>query len=246
VGRQVPAVVVTEGLGKDYRPPGRWRDLARGRLLGTPSPALRDVSLTIHAGEVVVVMGENGAGKSTLFKLLGGLLLPTYGSARVDGHDVARGGAALRACAVYVGGESRAMQLRLSVRQNLEFFAALFGHDDMAARIDSVLARVGLSDAADKRAGELSTGMHKRLGLARGLLGEPRLWLLDEPTSGLDARAARSVRQLVRELAGQGAAVLVATHLMDDARELARRGLVLAGGRVVYDGAVDGLEAQLA
>jgi heme ABC exporter ATP-binding subunit CcmA len=244
VGGQVPAVVVADGLGKDYRPPGRWRDLARGRLHGTPTPALRDASFTLAAGEIVVVMGENGAGKSTLFKLLGGLLLPTHGRASVDGHDVARGDAGLRARAVYVGGDARAMQQRLSVRQNLEFFAALFG-GSAAGRIDAVLARVGLGEAADKLAGELSTGMHKRLGLARGHHGEPRLWLLDEPTSGLDARAARSVRALVRELAAAGAAVLVSTHILDDARELATRGLVLAGGRIVYDGPCAGLEAQL-
>jgi ABC-2 type transport system ATP-binding protein len=242
-------VVVTDRLGKDYRAAAGWRDLARGRVRGVARTALDGVSLRVEAGEVVAIMGENGAGKSTLLKTLAGLLAPTRGSGRVAGHELARGGAGLRRAAAYVGGDARSFAWRLSVRENLEFFAALAGHAPAAARarIDAALARVGLADVAGRRAAELSTGMHKRLSLARGLLGAPRAWLLDEPTSGLDPAAARGVRTLVKELAGAGAAVVLCTHLVEDARAVAARAVVLRGGRVVYDGGVvgEGLEVAL-
>ena len=240
-------VVVAEGLGKDYRAAAGWRDLAALRLRGAARTAIFEVDLRVDAGEVVAIMGENGAGKSTLLKTLAGLIAPTRGRGHVAGHDLARGGADLRRAAAYVGGDARSFAWRLSVRENLEFFAALAGHAPAGARarIDAALARVGLSAAAERRAAELSTGMHKRLSLARGLLGAPRAWLLDEPTSGLDPAAARGVRTLVRELAGAGAAVVLCTHLVEDARAVAARGVVLRAGRVVYAGAVDGLEAAL-
>ncbi len=240
-------IVVAEGLGKDYRGAASWRDLAALRLRGTPRRALDTIDLRVAAGEIVAIMGENGAGKSTLLKTLAGLVSPSRGRGAVAGHDLGRGGAGLRRAAVYVGGDARSFAWRLTARENLEFFAALAGHDAVAARarIDAALARVGLGDAGDRRVAELSTGMHKRLSLARGLLGAPRAWLLDEPTSGLDPAAARAVRELVRELAAAGAAVLLCTHLLDDARAVAARGVVLRDGRVAYAGSVDGLEAAL-
>lgn len=232
-------VAVTE-LGKDFRPPARLRDLWAGRLVGPPVRALDGVTFQVDAGEIVAVLGENGAGKSTLFRCLAGLLSPTRGRAVVAGCDVAKGGAALRRRAAYVGADPRSFSLRLSGRANLEFFAALHGSSREAARrrAAEALSRVGLEDAADRRVAEYSTGMQKRLSLARVFLGDARVLLLDEPTGGLDPRAARDVRAFVRELAAAGRSVLVATHVLDEAEALAGRALVLRAGQLVHDGPV--------
>jgi ABC-2 type transport system ATP-binding protein len=255
VGEQVPEVtaqpaIAASGLGKVYRSVPRLGELLRGRFRAAAVTALVDVSLEARPGEIVAILGENGAGKSTLLKCLAGLLAPTTGRATVCGHDVAGGGVALRRDARYVAGDPRSFTWTLSGRVNLEFFAALHGYRRAEARrvAGELLARVGLDEAAaGRRVAEYSSGMRQRLALARGFLGDPRVLLLDEPTSGLDPKAARVQRTLLRELAGAGRTLVVATHLVEEARELDARTLVLRGGRVVFEGAAGPeLEAALA
>lgn len=242
-------MVEARALGKEYRSQATWRDLLRGRLRGQPLRALTDVSIDAAAGEIVAVLGRNGAGKSTLLKCLGGLVVPTRGRATVAGHDCARGGAQLRRDAVYVAGDARSFAWRLSGRANLEFFAALHGWGGAAARrrVGEALARVELDEAAAARAvGEYSTGMRQRLALARAFLGEPRVLLCDEPTAGLDPKAAAHLRTFLRGLAADGRAVVLATHQLDEVRELAARAVVLDEGRVAWAGAPGGaMEAAL-
>jgi ABC-2 type transport system ATP-binding protein len=237
-------VIRAERLGKDYRSRPGWRDW-RGKVV----TGLKEASLEVAAGEIVCVLGENGAGKSTLLKCLAGLATPTRGSGTVAGHDVRTPSAALRRDAIYVAGDPRSFAWRLSGRANLEFFAALHGwaRRDAAARVRDVLSQVGLdAAAADRSVAEYSTGMRQRLALARGFLGEPKVLLLDEPTAGIDPRSAASLRDLVRGFAKAGCAVVIATHMIEEARELAARAIVLAQGRVTYSGAVSGaLEAAL-
>ena len=231
--------ISVERLAKVYRPAPRLGDLLRGRLGGRPVTALEDVSLEARSGEVVAILGENGAGKSTLLKCLAGLVAPTRGRVEVAGHDAGAGGAALRRDVRYVAGEARSFAWGLSGRANLEFFAALFGHrrDEARRRAGELLGRVGLDEAAAaRRVGEYSSGMRQRLALARGFLGEPRVFLFDEPTSGLDPRAARAHRRLLASLAEEGRTVLIATHLVDEARELSHRTIVLGAGRVLSAG----------
>ncbi|MFH0899775.1 MAG: ABC transporter ATP-binding protein [Pseudomonadota bacterium] len=236
-------LVEAEGLGKDYRQAASWRDILAGRLRGRTVRALDTVSLSLAAGEVLVLFGMNGAGKSTLLKCLAGLVAPTRGRAQVCGHDCTMPSTDLRRDAVYVAADPRSFAWRLSGRANLEFFSALVGWNrhGRRRRVADALTKTGIvQEIAERRVSDYSAGMRQKLALARALLGTPRVFLLDEPTAGLDPRAAREHRRLIRSLAESGCAVLVATHLVEEAQNLGRRAIVLEQGRIVFSGLVAG------
>jgi ABC-2 type transport system ATP-binding protein len=241
--------VVAEGLSKTFRPPAALGDMLRGRFFGKPLEALSQVSFSVAPGEIVCVMGPNGAGKSTLVRILGGLLLPSAGSARVAGVDVASGGAAFRRRVAFVVGDERSFHFRVSGRANLHYFAALHGLTGREARrrTAALLERVGLGEAADRRYREYSRGMRQRLALARGLLADPQVLLLDEPTLGLDPRGARDLRVFLREQAIRqpGRTAIVCSNDPGEARALADRVLFLERGRLHADAPPERIEAEL-
>jgi ABC-2 type transport system ATP-binding protein len=245
---EAPAVVA-EGLGKIFHPPAGMGEMLRGRFFGRPIVALTDVSFSVAPGEVVCVMGPNGAGKSTLVRILGGLLMPSSGSARVGGIDVSTGGAAFRHRVAFVVGDERSFHYRVSGRANLHYFAALHGLPAAEARRRSaaLLERVGLGEAADRRYREYSRGMKQRLALARGLLADPEVLLLDEPTLGLDPRGARDLRAFLREQVVRmpGRTAIVCSNDPVEARALADRVLFLDGGKLHADAPPDRIEAEL-
>ncbi len=211
------------------------RTFDRGRF-----QAVADVSLRVRAGQVHALLGPNGAGKTTTVRMCATLLLPTSGSVRVDGVDaVAHPRRARRRLGLVLGGDL-GFYPRASVRQNLLFFADLQGvaRGDRASAVDGALERVGLSDAADRRASALSRGMRQRLHLARALLGRPRLLLLDEPTNGLDPDISLQVRQTVAEIAASGVGVLLTSHTMPEIEELADTISVIGAGRIEVRGTV--------
>jgi ABC-2 type transport system ATP-binding protein len=243
-----PAIVVTD-LAKTFRPPAGVTAMLRGQLYGRPVEALRDVSFTVAAGEIVCVMGPNGAGKSTLLRILGGLLLPSSGRALVSGEDAGAGTPELRRRVAYVVGEERSFHFRVSGRANLHYFAALHGLDPGVARgrAAELLERVGLAAAADRPYREYSRGMRQRLAVARGLLGRPAILLLDEPTLGLDPRGARDLRVFLREEVIQrtGRTAVVCSNDPGEARALADRVLFLEGGRLRSEAPPSQIEAEL-
>ena len=211
------------------------RTFDRGRF-----QAVADVSLRVRAGQVHALLGPNGAGKTTTVRMCATLLLPTSGSVRVDGVDaVAHPRRARRRLGLVLGGDL-GFYPRASARQNLLFFADLQGvaRGDRASAVDGALERVGLSDAADRRASALSRGMRQRLHLARALLGRPRLLLLDEPTNGLDPDISLQVRQTVAEVAASGVGVLLTSHTMPEIEELADTISVIGAGRIEVRGTV--------
>lgn len=211
------------------------RTFDRGRF-----QAVADVSLRVRAGQVHALLGPNGAGKTTTVRMCATLLLPTSGSVRVDGVDaVAHPRRARRRLGLVLGGDL-GFYPRASARQNLLFFADLQGvaRGDRASAVDGALERVGLSDAADRRASALSRGMRQRLHLARALLGRPRLLLLDEPTNGLDPDISLQVRQTVAEIAASGVGVLLTSHTMPEIEELADTISVIGAGRIEVRGTV--------
>ncbi len=241
--------IVAQGLGKVFHPPAGLGEMLRGRLFGRPVTALADVSLTVRAGEIVCVMGPNGAGKSTLVRILGGLLLPSFGTATVAGIDAGAGTPAFRQRVAFIVGDERSFHYRVSGRGNLRYFAALHGLSEAAAgrRAAELLERVGLAGAAERRYQEYSRGMRQRLAIARGLLGDPQVLLLDEPTLGLDPRGARDLRTFLRDevIRGGGRTAVVCSNDPAEARALADRVLFLDGGRLCGESAPDRIETEL-
>jgi ABC-2 type transport system ATP-binding protein len=201
--------------------------------------ALDGVSLGVTPGSFTVLLGLNGAGKSTLFSLITGLYATRIGHIRIFGRDIARQpGAALSRLGVVF--QSRALDVDISVRQNLIYHAALHGIGGAraAARAEDVLRQAGLADRAREKVANLSGGQMRRVEIARALLHEPRLLLLDEPTAGLDVRARATIVDHVRRLSNeQRVGVLWATHLIDEVAATDEV-VVLHKGRVLAQGPV--------
>ncbi len=200
-----------------------------------PVAALDAVSLAIPSGEIHGLLGPNGAGKTTLVKILSTVLLPTSGSAFVCGHDVVAETRLVRPLIGIVFGGERGLYTRLTARQNLEYWGALYrlSNAEIKSRSTELLARVGLTDRADQRAEEFSRGMKQRLHLARGLMGDAKVLFLDEPTTGMDPIAAREFRRLVLDLKGEGRTILLTTHDMVEAEAVCDRVTLIDRGRIL-------------
>jgi ABC-2 type transport system ATP-binding protein len=204
--------------------------------------ALDEVSFRIGAGQLVAVLGPNGSGKTTLVELLAGFAAPSGGTVRVLGADPRRGGPAWRARVGLVPQET-SLDLQLTVAEVLRAFAAAYPR---ALPVAEVLALLDLPAVAGTRIGALSGGQRRRVDLGLGLIGRPDVLFLDEPTTGLDPLARRRVWACVRDLTAAGTAVVLTTHYLDEAQQLADRVLVLAGGRLAADGPADALLADAA
>jgi ABC-2 type transport system ATP-binding protein len=197
--------------------------------------ALDNLSLRVEPGECVALVGPNGAGKSTLLRVLSTIVLPTSGSACVNGIDVIRDPAAVRRQVGVMTGDDRSFFWRLSGFENLVFFAELQGLSTSAARrrVLDLLDALGLASAADRRFSGYSTGMRQRLGIARALLHRPSVLLLDEPTANLDLEHRGQVLGILRSiLADGGTTALIASHDAGLAVTLAGRVTRLDHGRV--------------
>ncbi len=189
--------------------------------------AFSQVSFEVARGEVFGFLGPNGAGKTTTVRVLGTLIAPTSGSATVAGIPLSpKNGVEIRR-RISVMPESPGLYLRLTVTENLEFFAGLYGLHRAGARIKEALEAVNLADRADDLCGGLSKGLRQRLGLARALLSDPEIMFLDEPTSGLDPVAAREVHDLVNGLRSKGVTIFLTTHRLDEAEKLCDRVAIL-------------------
>jgi heme exporter protein A len=205
--------------------------------------ALADISFTASAGDIVGLLGPNGAGKSTLIAMLATLATPSKGEIQYGGEPASRLGPALR---TRIGLLAHDLYLypELSARQNLTFFAELYGLKPRL-RVDEALESAGLADRADDAVAGFSRGMRQRLALERALLHTPRLVLFDEPFTGLDDRAVSIICDRLRRLAASGSIVILATHDLDVADGLVTRVTLIRGGRLVCDEpAASGLRAR--
>jgi ABC-2 type transport system ATP-binding protein len=223
-----PAVVV-EGLRREFQTGKGFRKRSE------PVVALDEVTLEIPRGEVLGLLGPNGAGKTTLVKILSTVLLPTSGTARVLGHDVVAETAAVRPLIGIVFGGERGLYTRLTARQNLHYWAALYKMPSSAGRrrAGELLASLGHEARADEPVERFSRGMKQRLHLARGLINDPPVLFLDEPTTGMDPVAARQFRSLVNDLRLQGRTVLLTTHDMAEAEALCDRVALIDRGALL-------------
>ena len=226
------------------------RDLGRVyRTRNETVTALSSVDLKVREGELYGVLGPNGAGKTTLIKILVTLLLPTSGTARVDGLDVVRDYRRLRPRISIVSGGENAGYGILRVREQLWMFSQFYGIPSRVAhaRIDELLARLGLGDVANRQISGLSSGMRQKMNLVRGLMTDPRVLFLDEPTVALDVGAARDLREEVSRWMEEDPTrtVILTTHYMQEADDLCDRIAIVNRGRIVIEGTPANLKHEV-
>lgn len=227
--------IVVEGLSKVYRHRERQRLL---KYQWKETTAIHELNLTIPPGQIVGLLGLNGAGKTTTIKILSTLLLPSSGVGRVDDLDLVRDAATIRRRINMIVSGERMLYWRMTGRQNLWYFAQLYGLDRqiVSSRIDHLLRLVDLESAADTPVERYSKGMKQRLQIARGLINDPAYMFLDEPTLGLDAPIAREMRKMIQQLAQDGKGLLLTSHYLTEVEQLCsylyviHRGCLLAEG----------------
>ena len=215
-----------------------------GRRYGERA-ALRDVSLDLPHGQTLVVFGPNGAGKTTLLRMLATLVVPDAGSASVAGHDVQAERYAVRE-RIGVLSDARGLYPRLTARENIRYYGALHGLQGSAleARIDALIATLGLTAIADRRTQGFSQGERMKVAIARALVHDPSTMMLDEPTNGLDIMSVRALRDQLRALRASGKCLLFSSHVMQEVAALCDRIVILGAGRVVAEGTADELVAR--
>jgi ABC-2 type transport system ATP-binding protein len=208
--------------------------------------ALNGLDLTAPPGQVLAILGPNGAGKTTFVRTVATLVRPTGGSLRVYGRDVVRDPAGVRRD-IGLAGQFAAVEPTMTGRENLEMTARLFGHGHKTAKraASAVIEQLSLGEVADRRSSSYSGGQRRRLDLGASLVGGPRLLLLDEPTTGLDPVSRREVWDAVRGLAANGTDILLTTHYLDEADELADQVIVIDHGAVVASGTLSTLKASI-
>jgi sodium transport system ATP-binding protein len=197
--------------------------------------AVDGLSFSAADGAITGLLGANGAGKTTSLAIIAGVLAPDSGSVVVEGGvpgGTDRPGALL---------DQRSLYSRLTVRENIAFFAGLRGMSGEARReaVDGLIDLLGLARLSDRRASRLSEGERMKVALARAMVHGPRNLLLDEPTNGLDVAAVRSLRHLLRDLRDRGHAILFSSHVVDEVRQLCDRVVVIDAGRLVAEGTID-------
>jgi ABC-2 type transport system ATP-binding protein len=208
--------------------------------------AVRDISLQVTEGEVVALLGPNGAGKTTTVRMLGAILRPSRGSARIAGYDVVEQARAVR----HVVGlltEFPGLYHRMRPMEYLQFFGALqgMGAAECDRRGRMLMEQFGLWEARDKRLDSYSKGMKQKISLIRALIHDPPVLFLDEPTTAMDPHSARTVRDSIADLRAARRTILLTTHNLTEAEELADRIVVVKGGRVVAQGTREQLTRQL-
>jgi len=184
--------------------------------------AVEGLNLQVNEGEVFGFLGPNGAGKTTTVRILACLIGPTAGRAWVNGLEVGKSDAQIRS-RIGILTESPGLYERLSARRNLEIFAELYDVKDVRGQVEKYLRLLDLWDRRDTEAGTFSKGMKQKLAIARALLHEPPVVFMDEPTSALDPEAAKTVRDFIETLRGQGRTIFLCTHNLDEAERLCER-----------------------
>jgi heme exporter protein A len=195
--------------------------------------AVSDVTLALESAECLALFGPNGAGKTTLLRLLAGLLKPTSGNARING-GLLRADATARAQVGFISHQSMLYDA-LTVRENVELAAKLYGVSDVAGATDLALREMRVYERADTRVRSLSRGLQQRVSIARALVHQPRVLLLDEPYTGLDALGAAALTDTLERLRteGDGATMVLVTHNINEGLALATHAAVMHGGRLL-------------
>lgn len=208
-----------------------------------PHPVVDDLSFDVAAGEIVGLLGPNGSGKTTTIRLLNGVLMPDTGTIAVGRHDPQHEGDAVRKMSGVLT-ESAAFYRHMTALDNLRFFADLYDVND-GQRPDYLLDVFGLEEYKNHKVGAYSTGMRKRLGLAKAMLHDPKVLFLDEPTNGLDPEGTRMVLHYIKELnRSEGTTVILCSHLLQQLEAVCHRYLFILAGRLIEQGTLRQLEEK--
>jgi ABC-2 type transport system ATP-binding protein len=208
--------------------------------------ALRELTITLPAGQPAAILGPNGAGKTTFIRMVATLIQPDAGTLRVAGHDVSRDPMAVRRT-IGLAGQSAAVEEMMTGRENLFMVARLYGQNRRAAKASAfrILAQMDLTEAADRQVRTYSGGMRRRLDLGASLVGSPGLLLLDEPTTGLDPGGRNEVWDAIGDMRSNGTEMLMTTQYLDEADHLATHIVIIDGGRVIAQGTPDELKTRV-
>ena len=206
--------------------------------------AVKNLDLTIREGELYALLGVNGAGKSTTIKMLSTLTPPTSGEAYVLGNSVTKNAAKVKEV-INVSPQETAVAAKLSVRENLEFIAKIYGANkkDARAKADEMIEKFGMEDITRQKAGTLSGGWQRRLSIAMALITEPKVLFLDEPTLGLDVLARRELWHVIEKLKGK-ITIILTTHYLEEAEALSDRIGIMAKGELKAEGTAAELKAM--
>lgn len=241
--------IYLEDLYKSYIPP-----LSMGRLLTfrwgrRPVEALKGITISFAPSKVHGLVGPNGAGKTTLLQLISGLLLPTKGKVLVHGLDTRRARRRVAQIVGYCISDPRSFFLRLSGRENLLFFAALYGLDKKSRlmRVEELLQAFELEEVSNRQVLSYSEGMKQRLAIARALIHRPKVLLLDEVSRGLDPRLRDKTFQMIQRdlVEGLGTTVLMASHNISEIEALAHKVYVLEKGQIVASGRYEEVKEEI-
>ena len=227
-GRVLTEALIVRGLNKTFA-----------------KPAVSDLDLTVHAGELYALLGPNGAGKTTTLRMVAGLTQPDSGDVAIFGVDAREDPAAAKALLAWAPDEAMIYD-KLSPLEYLEFVAGLWNIEPKAAKAkaEQLLETLGLTSEARRRCEGFSRGMKQKVALAGALIHDPKLLILDEPLTGLDAAAARLVKDMLQERVDAGGTVILTTHILEVAERMADRIGVIAGGRLIAEGTLDELRFQ--
>ncbi|MFN0008975.1 MAG: ABC transporter ATP-binding protein [Planctomycetota bacterium] len=222
------AALVVDGLSKTYE----------------DTQAVRDLSFEVFGGEILGLVGPNGAGKTTTLRSICGVLPLQHGDVSICGISIAREEARAKSKLAWIPDDPEPFD-SLTVHEHLRFTAALYGVADWEPRAEELLSRFELQEKRDALGGELSRGMRQKLALCCAWIHSPEVVLMDEPLSGLDPRGIRAAKAAIRDLAAQGAAVILSSHLLVLIEELADRILIVDRGRKIFVGTMDEARATL-
>lgn len=208
--------------------------------------AVNKINLSVSSGEVLVILGPNGAGKTTTVRMLNSILRPTSGRALVEGYDVVNDAAKVRAL-VGVLTEQHGFYGRMNAEEYLIFFGELYGlsKSESLSRVNPLLNRFGLEDSRKKRLGEYSKGMRQKLALIRSLINNPPVLLLDEPTSAMDPESARMVRNAILGLKSDDRTIVLCTHNLSEAEELADQIAIIRQGKIILNDYIEKVKKSL-
>lgn len=214
---------------------------------GTDFVALNQISLNVKKGTIHGLIGPNGAGKSTTMKILSTLLLPSSGTVTMKGIELQSNLNAVRQDINFIYGGERDLYWRLTARENLEYFSALYSLKgvEQKEKIKELLELVQLTDVANKKVETYSKGMKQRLQIARGLLNNPRILLLDEPTIGLDRQSAEEFKNIIRHLAANGTTILFTSHYLEEVEDLSDEITIISRGEIVASGTAQELRSNI-